>query len=249
MDSPITRRDFLNGVALGIGGTTRGGMAFAGSRNPPRPGPGRAYPPALTGIARIARRIVRSVPLDARRRVLEERAAQPQDTGEEYDLVVVGGGISGLTAAHVFRKARPDARVLVLDNHDDFGGHAKRNEFTHNGRTYIGYGGTQSIDSPAPYSQVAKDLISELGIDVAALLQGARLRTSTSRSASPGVLLRQGNLRNRSPAGRRHPRRSVSGRGAGERRGAARPQAAARPSTSTRCRASASPRRKRASRA
>ena len=80
--------------------------------------------------------------------------------------MVVGGGISGLTAAHVFRKARPDARVLVLDNHDDFGGHAKRNEFTHNGRTYIGYGGTQSIDSPAPYSQVARDLISELGIEV-----------------------------------------------------------------------------------
>ena len=94
-------------------------------------------------------------------------AAAPQDTGEEYDLVVVGAGISGLTAAHVFRKARPDARVLVLDNHDDFGGHAKRNEFTHSGRTYIGYGGTQSIDSPAPYSQVAKDLISELGIEVA----------------------------------------------------------------------------------
>ena len=83
--------------------------------------------------------------------------------------MVVGAGISGLTAAHVFRKARPDARILVLDNHDDFGGHAKRNEFTHDGRTYIGYGGTQSIDSPAPYSQVAKDLITELGIDVAAL--------------------------------------------------------------------------------
>ena len=95
-----------------------------------------------------------------------KNAPAPEDTGEEYDLVVVGGGISGLTAAHVFRKARPDARVLVLDNHDDFGGHAKRNEFTHNGRTYIGYGGTQSIDSPAPYSKVAKDLISELGIEV-----------------------------------------------------------------------------------
>jgi spermidine dehydrogenase len=57
--------------------------------------------------------------------------------------------------------------VLVLDNHDDFGGHAKRNEFTHDGRTYIGYGGTQSIDSPQPYSAVAKGLITELGIDVA----------------------------------------------------------------------------------
>ena len=81
--------------------------------------------------------------------------------------MVVGGGISGLAAAHFFRQARPDARVLVLDNHDDFGGHAKRNEFTHNGRTFIGYGGTQSIDSPAPYSAVARALIADLGIDVA----------------------------------------------------------------------------------
>ena len=95
------------------------------------------------------------------------RAPAAEDTGEEYDLVVVGAGISGLAAAHFFRATRPDARVLVLDNHDDFGGHAKRNEFTHNGRTYIGYGGTQSIDSPAPYSAVAKALITELGIDVA----------------------------------------------------------------------------------
>ncbi len=91
----------------------------------------------------------------------------PQDTREEYDLVVVGAGISGLAAAHYFKQARPDARILILDNHDDFGGHAKRNEFSHEGRTYIGYGGTQSIDSPQPYSKVAKDLITELGIDVA----------------------------------------------------------------------------------
>ena len=119
--------------------------------------------------------------------------------------MVVGGGISGLTAAHVFRKARPDARVLVLDNHDDFGGHAKRNEFTHNGRTYIGYGGTQSIDSPAPYSKVAKELISELGIEVSRYPQGARLGSLQVARPPPRVLLRQGNLRHRSPAGRRHP--------------------------------------------
>ena len=63
------------------------------------------------------------------------------------------------------------ARIIVLDNHDDFGGHAKRNEFTANGHTYLGYGGTQSIDSPAPYSRVAKALIAELGIDVSRAAQ------------------------------------------------------------------------------
>jgi spermidine dehydrogenase len=80
---------------------------------------------------------------------------------------VVGAGISGLAGAWFFRQAAgPSARILVLDNHDDFGGHARRNEFLEGGRLRLGYGGTFSIDSPAPYSKVAKGLVSELGIDV-----------------------------------------------------------------------------------
>jgi spermidine dehydrogenase len=85
---------------------------------------------------------------------------------ERYDLVIVGGGISGLSAARFFTRERPRAKVLVLDNHDDFGGHAKRNEFSADGRTLIGYGGTESIDTPASYSSVAKDLLVDIGIDV-----------------------------------------------------------------------------------
>ena len=81
--------------------------------------------------------------------------------------MVVGAGISGLSAAHFFRKRAPGARVLILDNHDDFGGHARRNEFRAGGRLYVTYGGTLAIDSPGTYSPVAKGLISELGIDVA----------------------------------------------------------------------------------
>jgi spermidine dehydrogenase len=93
---------------------------------------------------------------------------QVTDTGEHHDLVVVGGGISGLAAAHFFRRALgEDRRVLILDNHDDFGGHAKRNEFHHDGRTYLGYGGTMSIETPFPYSYTAKALIKDLGIDTA----------------------------------------------------------------------------------
>jgi len=96
-----------------------------------------------------------------------ENAPKPEDTGESYDLIVVGGGISGLAAAHYFRKNAGDkARILILDNHDDFGGHAKRNEFRAGNRTILGFGGTYSIESPAPYSVVAKGLIEELGIDV-----------------------------------------------------------------------------------
>jgi spermidine dehydrogenase len=80
--------------------------------------------------------------------------------------VVVGGGISGLSAAHFYRQARPDARILILDNHDDFGGHAKRNEFDVNGETRIGYGGTESIDTPSGYTEISKDLLSDIGIHV-----------------------------------------------------------------------------------
>jgi spermidine dehydrogenase len=88
-----------------------------------------------------------------------------EDTGEHYDLVVVGAGISGLAAAYFFRKsAGKDARILVLDNHDDFGGHAKRNEFRVGERLLLSYGGTQSIESPGKYSRVAQDLLQEIGI-------------------------------------------------------------------------------------
>ena len=161
MGSLITRRDFLNGVAVGVG------AAAAGSLSPDfatllAQGTAGAYPPALTGL-RGSHAGSFEVFHSMKDGAFWKTAPQPQVTGEEYDLVVVGAGISGLAAAYYFRKARPEARILLLDNHDDFGGHAKRNEFTHNGRTYIGYGGTQSIDSPAPYSAVSKALVTELG--------------------------------------------------------------------------------------
>ena len=97
-----------------------------------------------------------------------DSAGPPKDTGESYDLIVVGGGISGLSAAHFYRKAAgANARILVLDNHDDFGGHAKRNEFRVGNALRLGFGGSFSIESPAPYSKEARGLIEELGIDVA----------------------------------------------------------------------------------
>jgi spermidine dehydrogenase len=165
MGSPITRRDFLNGVAMGIGG------AMAGRMSPDletllAQGAAGTYPPALMGLRGSHAGSFEALH-SMRDGAFWTSAPAPQATGEAYDLVVVGAGISGLAAAHFFRKEKPAARILLLDNHDDFGGHAKRNEFVHNGRTYLGYGGTQSIDSPAPYSAVAKALIAELGIDVA----------------------------------------------------------------------------------
>ena len=84
---------------------------------------------------------------------------KPTPTGEDYDLIVVGGGISGLAAAHFYRAKHPGARILILDNHDDFGGHAKRNEFSLAGHIELMNGGTLMIDSPRPYSAVADGLL------------------------------------------------------------------------------------------
>jgi len=169
----VTRRDFLNGVALAIGAPLAGGSlpgltaaALAGSGAPQdRPG---YYPPALTGLRgnhvgsfEAAHRL--------RDRDFWQQAGKVTDTGEAYDLVVVGAGISGLAAAHFFRAREENARILVLDNHDDFGGHAKRNEFQLGGRLALMNGGTFSIDSPRPYSAAADGLLRTLGVDPVAL--------------------------------------------------------------------------------
>jgi spermidine dehydrogenase len=107
---------------------------------------------------------------------------------ERYDLVVVGGGISGLAAAWFYRQsAGRNARILVLDNHDDFGGHAKRNEFTADGRLILGYGGSESMQSPkALYSKLAKYLVGQLGVDV------ARFETAFERDLYPSLGLSRG---------------------------------------------------------
>ena len=165
MHCPISRRDFLNGVAVGIGGTLAGNplLAAIAADDAPEKAPSY-YPPALTGMRgnhdgtfTYAHRLRDGQKWDS--------AGPAANTGETYDLVVVGGGISGLAAAYFYRKsAGGSARILILDNHDDFGGHAKRNEFRSANRMLLSYGGTQSIESPGAYSAVAKGLIAELGI-------------------------------------------------------------------------------------
>jgi spermidine dehydrogenase len=168
MGRSITRRDFLNGMALGLAGSVLlpdALQALPREAWAPERAPGY-YPPALTGL-RGSHVGAFEVAHQLRDGDFWEKAGPPQDTGESYDLVVVGAGISGLAAAHFFRQqAGRRQSILLLDNHDDFGGHAKRNELSVSGRTLLGYGGTFAIESAAPYSAVAKGLISELGIDV-----------------------------------------------------------------------------------
>jgi spermidine dehydrogenase len=177
MQRKITRRDFLDGVALAIGGSILsanvpwlhavepGNKGFDPEKNP------NHYPPALLGMRgnhpgsfEVAHRL--------RDGTFWESAGEPEDTGEKYDLVVVGGGISGLAAAYFYRQAAGSkARVLILDNHDDFGGHAKRNEFVVDGHTLLINGGTMLIDSPRPYGPVPAGLLKDLGIDPKALAE------------------------------------------------------------------------------
>lgn len=89
-----------------------------------------------------------------------------EDTDGSYDLVIVGAGISGLTAAYLARqKLGPNANILILENDDDFGGHAKRNVFEVGGKTLIGYGGSQSMDQPLMYSNETKELLAALGVE------------------------------------------------------------------------------------
>jgi spermidine dehydrogenase len=171
MHRKITRRDFLNGVSVAAAAAMMpwdlaaagfgNGQAAVGPENSPG-----YYPPALTGM-----RGSHPGSFDAAHSLRDgtfwDSAGKPEDTGEIYDLVIVGGGISGLSAAHFYRKANGSkARILILENHDDFGGHAKRNEFRVNNAFRLGFGGTFSIESPAPYSAIAKGVIEELGIDV-----------------------------------------------------------------------------------
>ncbi len=171
MGAKITRRDFLNGVAVAAGASAIHGivppeMWAAAAADLEAQDVAGYYPPAKTGLRGSHIGCFETMH-KVRDGVFWDDAPKPADTGESYDLVIVGGGISGLAAAHFFRRTAGDkARVLIIENHDDFGGHAKRNEFHTGSRTNLGFGGTFSIESPAPYSAVAKGVIEELGIDV-----------------------------------------------------------------------------------
>jgi len=189
MQRPITRRDFLNGFSLAVGGS----LALPGSiwteafGLPDSPfaekGPGY-YPPSKTGMrgSHDGSWEVAHAMRDG------QRWDNPTRDAESYDLIVVGGGISGLAAAYFFRKqAGPKSRVLILENHDDFGGHAKRNEFQAGGRLLIGYGGTQTIQAPNLYSAEAKGLLRELGIETQRFYKYYDLKFFDARGLTRGV--------------------------------------------------------------
>jgi spermidine dehydrogenase len=181
MNRPITRRDFLDGVAVAAGGASLLSEKAAAATVFAQDRPGY-NPPTLVGM-----RGSHDGSYDYAHALRDGKSVgTPAETGETYDLVVVGGGISGLAAAYFYRaRTNSSAKILILDNHDDFGGHAKRNEFRPGGRLFITNGGTLGIESPFDYSNQARGLLSQLGIDPVALEE--KSEKITDRTALQGL--------------------------------------------------------------
>lgn len=165
MHRPITRRDFVNGVGVALSGAMLAGgagTALSAATTTPALDP---YPPRRTGMRgshpgsfEVAHQVRDTHNWDLNTAIASK---------ESYDLVIVGAGLSGLSAAHFFlKRMNGKARVLVLDNHDDFGGHAKRNEFEYKGRLLALNGGTLNIESPLRYNAPALEILRDVGIDL-----------------------------------------------------------------------------------
>ena len=158
----LNRRDFINGVALSLAaGSTLSPMELL-ARSFSEKSP--YYPPGLTGMRGShdgSFEVAHALAMGAR------KFPRPKEqTDDTYDLVVVGGGISGLSAAKFYRDRRDGpSKILVLDNHDDFGGHARRNELDVDGKKLLCYGGSQNLMRPSRYSKVAGQLLRDLSID------------------------------------------------------------------------------------
>ena len=183
----MKRRDFLQGTTLSL--------AFGSGLAPIEilartSQSSSTYPPALTGLRGShpgSYEVAHDLAWNGRTWPRPEA-----QTDKTYDLIVVGAGISGLAAAYLYRqRIGNEARILILDNHDDFGGHARRNEFTVAGKTLLCYGGSQSIDRPGAYSITARDLLKSIGVQTERFYEYYDFEFQDREQLTEGVLFRQ----------------------------------------------------------
>jgi spermidine dehydrogenase len=163
MEQGITRRDFLNATLLASGSWLLNPVSPAdllAAHASPRPNEDDFT--GYGGIGDYANSNGNTLAvLEAGHEIRDARfeSLPPSviDTGEMYDCVVVGGGISGLAAALIFqRQAGAGKTCLVLDNHPIFGGEAKRNEFLVDGHRLIAHQGSAFFPIPYPHSFIAR---------------------------------------------------------------------------------------------
>ena len=179
MGERITRRDFLDGVACaivasGVAPSVAHGQQASASYPPERTGYGGSRPEDFS----IAHGMRDGLRYDLGSRPVAER----------YDVVVIGAGIGGLATAHYLRKARPRIRILILDNHDDFGGHARRNEFSVDGRFLVGYGGSESMEGlKTRWTSVARACVASVGVDFDRLEKAFQLHLYPGLGLSSGL--------------------------------------------------------------
>ena len=188
MFKPIRRRDFVQGAAVAAGTALTAGSLRASDfwrDQSESPGAMRAdYPPIKTGMRGShpgAYEVAHALGRDG------AKFAKPAEAAEHHDLVVVGAGISGLAAAYFYRQQMgSSAKILLLENHDDFGGHAKRNEFHQSGEMVLSLGGTHNLEW-WKFSDVVNRLLSELGIDPQAMRREMTFEYGRDAPNSPAM--------------------------------------------------------------
>ena len=156
VNSSITRRDFLGSTLLASGAVLLDGLA---------PTELLAQADEFTGYGGVGEYSTSNgntwPVLEAGHKIrdgaYENLSKEIVDTGETYDCVIVGGGISGLAAALFFqRKSGAKGKCLVLENHPIFGGEAKQNEFLVDGKRLVAHQGSAIYQLHQPQSFLAR---------------------------------------------------------------------------------------------